>query len=115
MHKLYTGMYSYIVLWVGNGSENRRVFKCLRNTPSVPAEVMFCAKLFHTARWSSNCEGLGANGGQFAWWCHETVGGSRAQGSSTGQVSNAKVCGSSSLKHFVHQHGYFELDALFDA
>ena len=59
--------------------------------------------------WSSNCEGSGANSGQSGWWCHETVGGSRAQGLSTWQVSNAdkwaEICGSSSMKHFVRQHG----------
>ena len=40
-------------MWVGNDSANRWVFKCLRKTPSVPAEVMFLfvasGTLFHTA------------------------------------------------------------------
>ena len=77
-----------------------------------------CGKLFHTAGpATAKAQVPTANTG---WWCHETVGGSRAQGSSTGQVSNAyklaEVGGSSSMKHFVRQRGgYFELDALFDA
>ena len=36
-------------MWVGNDSANRWVFKCLRKTQRVRAEVMFCGKLFHTA------------------------------------------------------------------
>ena len=50
MHKLYTGIYSYTVLWVRNDSANRWIFKCLlRKTPSAPAEVIICGKLFHAA------------------------------------------------------------------
>ena len=35
-------MYSYTVLWVVIDSATRLVFKCLRKTPSVPADVLYC-------------------------------------------------------------------------